>query len=152
MIRRTSVIGMAAIALACFLSACSPSGGGAADDAVPADDVSVDETAGAPAMPADWEVVADAEMPANEVQTISANLDADLTSVRNTIYMVRGKRVQVNVMIVPDSATADTLMARLLTMKGEEFLLRKDLKIYEFVGTNDVIPEMAEGRKHLDSM
>jgi hypothetical protein len=140
------------IAVSIGSSACSPNGSRAADNAVPVSDAPGTETASASVMPADWEVVADIQMPAGEVQTISANLSADLTSVQNTIYMVRGKRVQVNVMIVPDSATADKLMVKLLTMKGAEFFLRKDLKIYEFVGTNDVIPEMAEGRKHLESI
>jgi len=36
-------------------------------------------------------------------------------------------------------------------MKGEEGLLRNGLVVYEFVGPNDVLPMIAEGRKHLDS-
>ena len=29
--------------------------------------------------------------------------------------------------------------------------LGKDLIVYEFVGKNDVLPQIAEGRRHLDS-
>jgi hypothetical protein len=36
-------------------------------------------------------------------------------------------------------------------MKGEIALLRKELTVYEFVGTNDVLPIIAAGRKHLES-
>ena len=105
----------------------------------------------APEMPADWKVVSDFDVPAEQTKAIGRNLGVNLSSLRNTIYDVRGKRVQVNVLIVADAETADRLMAKLRTMKGEEGLLRKGLVVYEFVGPNDVLPMIAEGRKHLDS-
>jgi hypothetical protein len=36
-------------------------------------------------------------------------------------------------------------------MKSEEALVRKGLIVYEFVGKNDVLPLIAEGRQHLVS-
>ena len=36
-------------------------------------------------------------------------------------------------------------------MKPAEFFLRQGLIIYEFVGTNDVIPDIRAGRAHLEA-
>jgi hypothetical protein len=105
----------------------------------------------APDMPPDWKVTADFEVPPKQVETIEDKLDVKLSSVRNTIYDVNGKKVQLNVIITPDPANADKLMAKLREMKGEIALLRKELTVYEFVGTNDVLPIIAAGRKHLES-
>lgn len=41
---------------------------------------------------------------------------------------------------------ADAIMKALEGMKSEEALLRRGRIIYEFVGTNDVLPEIREGR------
>lgn len=142
MIRAASVLGLVTVAIAICFSACSRSGGSASSG----------ETLAAPTMPADWTVVSDVQVPAPQVQPMGADLGAELTSVRNTVYDVRGKRVQVNTIVAPDAANAEKLMTKMLTMKGEEALLLKDLTVYEFVGANDVLPEIAEGRQHLDSM
>ena len=40
---------------------------------------------------------------------------------------------------------------KLKSMKSEEALVRKGLIVYEFVGENDVLPLIAEGRQHLVS-
>jgi hypothetical protein len=101
-------------------------------------------------MPAHWEVAFDFQVPVEQVKAMSEKLGADLTSVRNTAYDVNGKRVQVNAIITPDSGSAEKLMTALRSMKTEEALLRKGLTIYEFVGQNDVLPAIAEGRAHLD--
>ena len=82
---------------------------------------------------------------------MSKKLGADLSGVRNTVYDVQGKRVQINVIVTPDSGNAEKLITKLRSMKVEEALLRKDLIVYEFVGKNDVLPQIAEGRRHLDS-
>ena len=74
-----------------------------------------------------------------------------LSSVRNTVYDVDGKRVQINIIVTPDAGNAEKLKTKLRSMKAEQALLRKNLTIYEFVGHNDVLPLIAEGRKHLDS-
>lgn len=38
---------------------------------------------------------------------MSKKLGADLSSVRNTVYDVQGKRVQINVILTPDSGNAE---------------------------------------------
>lgn len=136
MLRSTGIPWLAALGMLVCLAVCSPAPGKAPP---------------APEMPAGWEVMSDFDVPVEQTKDIGRNLGVSLSSLRNTVYDVRGKRVQVNVLIVPDAETGDRLMAKLRTMKGEEALLRKGLVIYEFVGKNDVLPMIAEGRKHLDS-
>ena len=87
----------------------------------------------------------------DQVTQIAQKLGVSLSSLRNTLYDVKGQSVQLNVIIVPDRANADKLMTKLRTMKGEVALLQKDLIVYELVGKNDVLPLIAKGRKHLDS-
>jgi hypothetical protein len=65
-------------------------------------------------------------------------------------YPVNGKKVQINVINTPDLWNAEKLMTKLKSMKSEEALLQKELTVYEFVGQNDVLSLIAEGRKHLD--
>jgi hypothetical protein len=101
-------------------------------------------------MPMHWKVVSDFSVPTEQVKAISIKLGANLSSVRNTIYDVIGKRVQINVIVARDSVNAEKLMMKLKSIKAEEALLRKGLVIYEFVGLNDVLSVIAEGREYLD--
>lgn len=120
---------------ACFLCSTNATGG---------------EDPQAPNMPSHWKVVSDFQVPAEQVKAMSTKLDADLTGVRNTVYDVNGKRVQINVIVTTDPWNAEKLMTKLRSMKAEEALLQKGLTVYEFVGQNDVLTLIAEGRKHLD--
>jgi hypothetical protein len=104
----------------------------------------------APNMPSHWKVVSDFQVPVGQVKAMSTKLGADLTGVRNTVYDVNGSRVQINVIITPDTWNTEKLMTKLRSMKGEEALLQKGLVVYEFVGQNNVLPLIAEGRKYLD--
>jgi hypothetical protein len=105
-----------------------------------------------PKMPAHWKVTSDYQVPAEKVKAMGIKLGATLKSVRNTVYVVNGKRVQLNVIVTPDNGNVEKLMTKLRSIKSEEGLLQKGLIVYEFVGQNDVLPVIAEGRKHLDSM
>ena len=91
-------------------------------------------------------------VPTDQVNAMSSKLGAILFSVRNTIYEVNGKRVQINTIATIDSENAEKLIKKLRSMKSEEALLRKNLIIYEFVGQNDVFTVIDEGRRHLESM
>ncbi len=106
----------------------------------------------APNMPAHWQVVSDFKVPAAQVTTISQKLGADLTSVRNTLYLVNGKRVQINVIVTVNAENAEKLMKTLSPMKVKEALLRKGRTVYEFVGPNEVLPLIKKGRAHLASI
>lgn len=140
MIRRTDLMVLAFLAGVFFLSACSEKG-----------TPPPGKTARAPEMPPQWEVASDILVPADQIRAMREKLGADITSVRNTTYDIDGKRVQLNVILVPDAADAENVMKKLRSMKTEEALLRRNLTIYEFVGRNDVLPLIAEGRKHLES-
>ena len=131
---------VAALAMFVCLMASSVNGG-----------ETISKAPAAPEMPADWKIVSDFDVPVDQVEQIAQKLGVSLSSLRNTLYDVRGQSVQLNVIIVLDRANADKLMTKLRTMKGEVALLQKDLVVYEFVGKNDVLPLIAEGRKHLDS-
>ncbi len=120
----------------CFLSGVSAVGG---------------EIPPAPRMQSNWKVISDFQVPAEQVREMSTKLGADLNGVRNTIYDVNGKRVQINVIVASDQNNVDKLMTKLRSMKAEEALLQKELTVYEFVGQNDVLPLIAEGRKILNS-
>jgi hypothetical protein len=109
------------------------------------------EAPAAPAMPPHWKVISDLPVPAAQVRAMSDRLGADLGGVRNTVYEVNGKRVQINVIVTPDSENAEKLMTRLKSMKTEAALLQKGLTVYEFVGQNDALPLIAEGRRHLEA-
>ncbi len=138
----TKLLWLAALTALVCLGACSSS----------SDQQAALEAPPAPSMPAEWKIVSDWEVPGDQVGSISAKLNATLSSLRNTVYDVNGQRVQLNVLIAPDAASADKLMATLRTMKAEKAFLQKGAIIYEFVGTNDVLPLIAEGRRHLDTL
>lgn len=108
------------------------------------------EVAPQPEMPRHWKVISDFQVPPKQVKYMGSKLDADLSAVRNTVYNVNGKRVQINVIVTPDKNNAEKLMTRLRSMKIQEAVLRKGLTVYEFVGQNDVLSLIAEGRKYLD--
>ena len=106
----------------------------------------------APQMPDEWKVVEDWSVPAAQVTPIGKNLGVELTSLRNTVYDVDGKRVQLNVMVVPDQASVEKLVAALKAMKSEESFFAKELTVYEFVGKDDAWTAIASGRQHLESI
>ena len=122
------------------------------DDVAPVLKMPGHDVVSAPKMPGHWKVITDSQVPADQVNAISFKLGADLTSLRNTTYDVNGKSVTINTVTATDSGNAEKVMAKLKSIKSEKALLRKNLIIYEFVGQNDVLPLIAEGRKYLESM
>ena len=90
-------------------------------------------------MPSGWNVESDVDVPSEQIDAIADKLGAKIESLRNTVYDVHGKRVQLNVIVAPDSDNADKLMVELRTMKSEEGLLQDGRTIYEFVGKNDIL-------------
>ncbi len=66
-------------------------------------------------MPADWKVVSDFDVPVKQVLQIADKLGVKVSSLRNTLYDVKGQSVQLNVIITPDRTNADKLMTKLRT-------------------------------------
>jgi hypothetical protein len=89
-----------------------------------------------------WTVKSDDVIPAAKVAEIAKKLGGKLISLRNTVYDVKGEKVQVNVMAAADAGEADKLVASLTKNKAAWSVVRKGTTIYEFVGgpkANDVI-------------
>jgi hypothetical protein len=99
-----------------------------------------------PAMPAHWKVISDIDFAAADIEPVARRLGAKVSALRNTTYDVGGKQVKLNTIVAPTDADADSIMAALKAMKSEEALVRRGRIIYEFVGTNDVLPEIRDGR------
>ena len=72
-----------------------------------------------------------------------------MEALRNTIYDVNGKRVQLNILVATDESNADKIMASIRKMKSDIALLRNGVVIYEFVGKNDVLPDIRAGKAHI---
>ncbi len=102
-------------------------------------------------MPAGWRVISDTDFAAADIAPVAQKLGTEISALRNTVYHVDTKQVKVNTLVVPDAESATALMTKLGSIKPAQFLLRKDLLIYEFVCKDDAIPLVAEGRKHLES-
>lgn len=139
MFKGSRVTWLAGWAMAVCLASCSPK----------SEDVQEGSAPPAPGMPGHWKVVSDKALPPEEVRRIGQNFDAELTAVRNTVYNVNGKAVQLNLFVASDDANTEKVMAKMRAIKGEQGFLRKDLMVYEFFGGNEALPEIAEGRKHL---
>ena len=107
-------------------------------------------TPAAPTMPSHWKVTSDVDFPADQIKPIAEKLGGNVTALRNTDYDVNGKRLRINTIVASDDANADSIMESLRKMKSDVALLRKGLIIYEFVGTNDVLPEIGEGKAHIE--
>ena len=105
----------------------------------------------APTMPTHWQVTSDISFPTGQIKPIAERLGGDMTALRNTVYDVNGKRVQLNTLVATDAANADRIMVSLREIKSDIALLRRGLIIYEFVGKNDVLPDIRAGKAHIEA-
>lgn len=107
------------------------------------------DSGAAPEMPGGWTVVTDTVVGPARLPSLEGTLDADLVSVRNTVYEVEGKRVQLNTIRAATPNAAKRAVTVLQRMKSEQAILRKGATVYEFVGPNEVLPLIRAGRAHL---
>jgi hypothetical protein len=131
------------IALSCILFMVVVSGYSATLTAAP--------SVASPTMPSSWEVISDVSFSAADIKPVAARLGGTIAALRNTIYVVDGKRVQLNTILAADEESADEIMNSLRRIKSEEALCRRELIIYEFVGPNDVLPQIRAGRAYLEA-
>ncbi len=104
----------------------------------------------APPAPDHWTISSDVSFVPADIRPVAEALTANLTALRNTVYDVGGKRVQLNTIIAATSADADAVVAALVRLKPAEFAVRHDLIVYEFVGADDVLGEIRAARALLD--
>jgi hypothetical protein len=81
-----------------------------------------------------WTVKSDDVIPQAKVAEIAKKLGGKISALRNTVYDVKGEKVQVNVMAAADAAEADKLIVSLTKNKAAWSCVRKGTTIYEFVG------------------
>jgi hypothetical protein len=103
------------------------------------------EPPAAPAMPADWKVAKDDVADRNKVWEFQYRLEGKLKAVRMTLYMVNGKRVQLNTIVPRDSTELDKCYRMLANKRVQGTYLRKNELLYEFIGTPDATNEVAKG-------
>ena len=140
MVHGTKAIQLAVLLVAACLTGCSSDEAKTPEDNAPAS-----------LMPASWKIVKDPVLPPDELARLSKKFGVELSSLKNTDYEVEGKTIKLNAMVVSDEKAAKALMNALhLDLKPDEFFLRKGLTVYEFVCTDDAIPLMRAGRKHLE--
>jgi hypothetical protein len=101
-------------------------------------------------MPTGWRVVSDEAIPAADITPVARKLGGEITALRNTVYDVGGKRVQLNLIVAADKANAESIRDALVALKPAEFVLRQGSTLFEFVGADDAIPAMRAGRAHLE--
>jgi hypothetical protein len=99
-----------------------------------------------PTMPSHWKVTSDIDFAAADIAPVAQRLGGEVSALRNTTYDVGGKQVKLNTIVAPTDADADAIMEALRGMKSEEAFVRRGRIIYEFVGANDVLPEIRAGR------
>ncbi len=83
------------------------------------------EAPAAPDMPGGWKVVSDESYSAKDIGPIAQRLGGDIAALRNTVYEVDGKRVQLNLIVAADETSAVRIVDSLNAVKAKEFVLRK---------------------------
>ena len=140
-ILRFHAAALAAIFLAASPSACSKTSS------------STTEPAGEPPPPAPafegWTVKTDVVIPRDQIFEPEARLEGKIKSLRNTVYEVNGKKVQVNVVVPQDSSEADKIFRILANKKPPWAYVRKGDVLYEFVGQNESMPDIQKAHDKL---
>lgn len=96
-------------------------------------------------MPADWKAAQDDVADTNKIGEFAYRLECKIKAVRMTLYMVNGKRVQLNSIVPRDAAELDKCYRMLANKRAQGTYLRKNELLYEFIGTPDAASELAKG-------
>jgi hypothetical protein len=103
----------------------------------------------APAMPQDWKLLNDSELPRDKISGFEYKLEGKIKSVRTTLYEVNGRHVQLNTIEPQDSVEADKMYRILANKKAPYSYLRKGDLLYEFYAGQDAVEEVKKGRAAL---
>ena len=140
-ILRFHAAALAAMFLAASPSACSKTSG------------NTTEPAAEPPPPAPtfegWTVKADVVIPRGQIFEAETRLEGKIKSLRNTVYEVNGKKVQINVVVPQDSSEADKIFRILANKKPPWAYVRKGDVLYEFVGQNESMPDIQKAHDKL---
>lgn len=90
-------------------------------------------------------------VPAEQVGEVERRLEGKIKALRNTVYDVNGKQVQVNVVVPADAQEADKIFRILANKKPAWAYVRKGAVIYEFVGQNESMNDIQKAHDKLAS-
>jgi hypothetical protein len=96
----------------------------------------------APTLPAAWVVKADNEIPREKIFEVEYRLEGKIKALRNTVYEVNGKKVQLNTIVPASPNEGDKIIRILGNMKAQYSYVRKADVIYELVGGNEATEEI----------
>ena len=103
-------------------------------------------------VPWTWTVQWDMVAPQGDLVGFSAKLGGRLTGLRNTRFDVGGGRtVQINALVAESRAAADAIFASVTRTKPSEFVVRRGNVVFEFVGKNEVLPQIQQAASMLRS-
>jgi len=97
------------------------------------------------ALPPGWAVAESFVVPDDQRAQIEENLGGQINRVSNTMFDVRGRQVQVNLLDCPTEADATTVRESILAMKGGDpaFCILDGLRVVEFVCDDRPLAAMA---------
>jgi len=90
-------------------------------------------------LPEGFEVVGARRVPDGALGPFAARLGARLDAVWHVALSLNGLPAQVNLVVGADEEAARAVEARLLAARGEPFVGRRGLRVYEVVGTNPTL-------------
>jgi hypothetical protein len=103
----------------------------------------------APAMPAPWKNVQDQIADRNKLGEFEYRLEGKIKAARTTLYLVDGKRVQLNTIVPRDATEADRIYRILANKRAPRTYLRKNEVLYEFIAAADASGEVDKGYEML---
>jgi hypothetical protein len=89
-----------------------------------------------------WAVKTDVVEPHARFAEIEGRLGGHIKALRNVVYGVDGKTVQVNIIVAEGAPEGEKIYKKLTSLKPAWACARKGEAIYEFVGENDVEAEI----------
>jgi hypothetical protein len=105
----------------------------------------------APAFPG-WVIKTDVAVSQEKIGDVESRLGGKIKALRNVVYEVNGRTVQVNVIVPRDATEADKLYGALTKMKPAWAVVRKGNVVYEFVGRNESMDDMKKAHDTLAAL
>ena len=90
-------------------------------------------------------------VPRAKIDEIEARLGGKIKALRNVVYQVNGRKIQVNVIAARDATEADNVHRGLLKTKASWSVVRKGVVVYELVGPNEAMEDMKKARDELNT-
>jgi multidrug efflux pump subunit AcrA (membrane-fusion protein) len=98
-----------------------------------------------------WVVKTDVVVPSGKRTEVESRLEGKIKALRNVVYEVQGKKVQINVIVAQDTNEADKIFRILANKKPAWAYVRKGDVLYEFVGQNESMPDIQKAHDQLSA-